>query len=106
ELYEEFDSQLSATAVERETNRFGDKSGMTIAEYALHALRMKEEWMNTRSLIRVMQEMGFQSQAHNLYTNVFGTLNREVERKDVFTKKGGKWGLREWLDEEESEEMS
>jgi hypothetical protein len=77
----------------------------TIAEYAMLALEASKEWLDTRTLISVMEEIGFRSQARNLYTNVFGTLNREVERKDTkFTKKNGKWGLRDWLEDDHMEE--
>lgn len=77
----------------------------TIAYYALNALRQKRDWLNTRDLISAMEELGYQSQASNPYTNVFSTLNRERERHNTeFTKLNGQWGLKEWEVEEESEE--
>jgi hypothetical protein len=105
----DFMSGRSATLnADIEHTRDNSRTKMTIAEYALRALREKENgWLDTRSLIAVMEKIGFQSNARNLYTNIFGTLNREAQRPNTeFAKKDGKWGLQEWLNQEESEEMS
>lgn len=95
-----------AVYIDRIDNTDQGKS-TTIAGYAMRALRESGEWLDTRTLISVMEDMGFQSNARNLYTNIFGTLNREVDRTDSqFAKENGKWGLREWQQDDDKEDIS
>ena len=65
-----------AVYIDRIDNTDQGKS-TTIAGYAMRALRESGEWLDTRTLISVMEDMGFQSNACYLYTNIFLALRTE-----------------------------
>lgn len=108
ELFEEF---VAARSVPKANSLLdggpdlAEASPVTIVGGSVDILREKGEWLDTRRLIHFLEARGFKSQAGNVYTSVFGTLNREVKRPGTeLAKIDGQWGLGEWLTGEEQGE--
>jgi hypothetical protein len=105
-MFEEFIADRAVAEPVDEPEAAASGLGLTIVGGAEAVLGESRQWTDTRNLIRALESRGFKSQAENVYTSVFGTLNREVKRPDTkLAKRDGKWGLLEWLSTKAVEEV-
>ncbi len=81
----------------------GEFAGMTTLEATLVYLgRVGPPGRDTRELIDNLRAGGWKSEAENVYTSVFGTLNRISKRSNTdLDKVDGKWCLKSWNDDPE-----
>jgi hypothetical protein len=103
-MFEEFIADRSIAEALGGLDDIVNGPGLTIVGGAEMILSESPQWTNTRNLIRALESRGFMSQAENVYTSVFGTLNREVKRPGTkLAKRDGKWGLKAWLMDEQED---
>jgi hypothetical protein len=85
-------------------NDLATESSRTAREYAVDVLEENGAPMDTWQLIKAMQAKGFSSQAANVYTTVFGALNRVAKRQNTrLTKNGNGWALTDWQAQEDTD---
>jgi hypothetical protein len=81
---------------------------LTIADYAEAALeKMGPPFRPTQELMGGMSSEGWETDAKDPYSTVFGTLRREPGKEGSrLVKRDGKWGLKDWLEDQETGEVT
>lgn len=98
-------ARMSGSATEEETE--GKYAGLELVASAVQYLRVVGHFSQTRAIADALIEGGYRTTARNFYNNVYGSLNREADKKTRrVVKSGPKWGLPEWEEEEAEDQQS
>ena len=101
---EDHEATMSGEGGARRSDRF---SGLSLVAATENYLNAVGQFSDTRTVCNSLLAGGFETKAKNFYQTAFGTLNREAKREDSrLVKREAKWGLREWLDEEQDESQT
>lgn len=87
-------------------NAGGPFAGKTIEEATVTWLEETgPPFRDTNEVIAATTARGLETKAKSPYTSYYGTLNRAAGREgNRLVKRDGKWGLREWLSDESTDE--